>query len=83
MLLQLKGKLTLDYSASVRAKPDAASVPYADVVAGLTDMGYERHAAEEAVQKVSEALEKDGAFAAQSTADKEQAVFRRALMELA
>ena len=82
MLLQLKGKLTLDDNAA-RPVRKADAVSYADVVNGLCDMGYERHAAEDAVKKVFSVLENDEAFKNLSANDKEQSVFRRALMELA
>ena len=82
MLLQLKGKLTLDDNAA-RPVRKADAVPYADVVNGLCDMGYERHAADDAVKKVASVLENDEAFKNLSANDKEQSVFRRALMELA
>ena len=82
MLLQLKGKLTLDNN-SARPARNADAVPYADVVNGLCDMGYERHAAEDAVKKVLSVLENDEAFKKQSAGDREQSIFRNALMELA
>ena len=83
MLLQLKGKLSLDDSPSVRSRQPSQAVPYADVVNGLTEMGYDRHAAEEAVKNVSAMLEKDDSFKSLSISSREQDVFRRALMELA
>ena len=52
MLLQLKGKLTLQDDGSApqgRAKQSA----YADVVSALVNMGYDRKIAEQAIEKVS------------------------------
>ncbi|MBR1912117.1 MAG: Holliday junction branch migration protein RuvA [Treponema sp.] len=82
MLLQLKGKLTLDDVGS-KSKSASSSVPYGDVVSGLSEMGYDRHSAEEAVKKVLSEIEHDESFKNQSPNDREQTVFRRALMELA
>ena len=82
MLLQLKGKLTLQDDGSApqgRAKQSA----YADVVSALVNMGYDRKIAEQAVEKVSGQIKEDSSFEKQSREQKEELVFRRSLMELA
>ncbi|HBG65632.1 MAG TPA: Holliday junction branch migration protein RuvA [Treponema sp.] len=82
MLLQLKGKLSLDDGAvGAAARPSAQ--PYADVVTALVGMGYERRTAEQAVSDVAAVLEADASFAGQSKSAKEDVLFRRALVELA
>jgi Holliday junction DNA helicase RuvA len=80
ILLQLKGKLSLDNSVSVSKQK---SSQYGDVVTALVDMGYERVKALEAVEKVSCELSKETDFSEKNTAEKEDAVFRRALLFLA
>ena len=82
MLLQLKGKLTLqDNDVTVRA--GAKSTPYADVVSALVNMGYDRKIAEGAVETVSNKVSQDPSFEKQTQAKKEDLIFRQSLMELA
>lgn len=82
MLLQLKGKLTLqDNDSTVRAS--AKSTPYADVISALVNMGYDRKIAEGAVEAVSKKVSQDPSFEKQTQAKKEDLVFRQSLMELA
>ena len=81
MMLQLKGKLTLEETSSVR--PSKAAAPYADVVAALVNMGYERRIAEQKVSEIAEELSKDASFARQSSSSREDTLFRRAIVELA
>ena len=81
MLLQLKGKLTLqDEPLSAGG---AKTVPYADVVSALVNMGYDRKIAEQAVQAVAKKVSQDPSFEKQAQAQKEDLVFRQSLMELA
>ena len=81
MMLQLKGKLTLEETSSVR--PSKAAAPYADVVAALVNMGYERRIAEQKVSEIAEELSKDASFTKQSSSSREDTLFRRAIVELA
>lgn len=81
MLLQLKGKLSLsDESSVVVAK---ASVPYSDVVEALSSMGYDKKNCESVVSKIASELEKDDSFGAKSKSEKEDSIFREALVEMA
>lgn len=80
ILLQLKGKLSLDDSVSAVKQ---RSVLYGDVVTALIDMGYDRQKAQEAVEKISSELSQEKVFSEKNTAEKEDAVFRRALLFLA
>lgn len=82
MLLQLKGKLSLD-NTTVRSRQVTETSPFADVVNGLADMGYERNSVEDVIGKIVSELENDESFKNLNASDKEQTVFRRALMELA
>lgn len=84
MLLQLKGKLSLSDDTSGRAgAASAAKSPYADVIGALVNMGYERKNAEQTVSRLVEGLEKDGEFSALNQSAREDALFRKALVEMA
>ncbi len=83
MLLQLKGKLTLSDADQGPSRSAGAKSPYSDVVGALANMGYDRRAAEQTVARLAEEMEKDGAFAAQGQSAREDALFRRALVEMA
>ena len=80
ILLQLKGKLKLD---AVSAPSSAAAIkPYSDVISALVDMGYDRAKASSAVEKISSVFSQDESFGKKSSSEKEDAVFRRAIVEL-
>lgn len=81
MLLQLKGKLSL--SDAVDVVPRKIAVPYADVVEALASMGYDRRNCEEAVSKVVSELEKSSDFESKPKSEKEDAIFRMCLVEMA
>ncbi len=81
MLLQLKGKLTLQEDSPVQGR--GKNIPYADVVSALVNMGYDRKVAEQAVEAVSNKVSQDPSFEKQTQAKKEDLVFRQSLMELA
>lgn len=73
MLLTLKGKLTLDESAGARAKKSILP----DVSSALVAMGYDRKIVESAIERIAaEAQNLEGK-------EKEDFVFRRAIVELA
>ena len=80
IILQLKGKLYLEQDAPLVQKDVS---PFSDLVAGLVDMGYERRKVQEAVKTVASRLEGQEGFSSLSQRDKEQAVFRSAVLELA
>lgn len=81
MLLQLKGKLTLsEIDSSSAAKSDS---PYADLVSALSEMGYERKSAEKTVSEIVSRMTKDGSFEGKTEAQKEEILFRTAIVELA
>lgn len=79
MLLQLKGKLSLEETVSV---PKAKKVPFSDVVSGLVDMGYDRKTVEQVIVTLADSLKADAAFAAMTESDKEALLFRKAIVEL-
>ncbi len=74
ILLQLKGKLTWDDSAS----PGAASGPGGELIESLTAMGFDKRQ----VQSVVRNLLQDPAFQDLSAEKKEQEIIRRAIIEL-
>lgn len=80
IILQLKGKLYLEQETEI---PQKETSPFSDLMAALVDMGYDRKKVQEAVKTVCARLESEESFAALSTRDKEEAVFRSAVLELA
>ena len=83
MLLQLKGKLTLDDDASLSVAKISRSGEFSDVVAALCDMGYEKRNVEETVARLSEGFKASGDFEGKTKEAKEELIFRRAIVELA
>lgn len=81
MLLQLKGKLTIQEGAVAGQRTSAA--PYASVVTALVNMGYDRRDAEQTVADIAQAIDADGANAKLKPSEKEDVLFRRAIVELA
>lgn len=81
MLLQLKGKLTL--SENTAASSSKKNVPFEAVVTALVSMGHDRKNAEAAIIKIADELSRDESFAGLSDSAKEDAVFRKAIVELA
>lgn len=82
MLLQLKGKLSLSESG-LSSSNSRAELPYSDVIKALSEMGYDRKNCESAVCAVSEKMDSDPDFASKTQSEKEDAVFRAALVEMA
>lgn len=80
MLLALKGKLTLDETETV-TKSTKKLGEFEDVISGLVTMGYDRKKVESVISKVAE--ESKGKLESLSQKEKEDILFRKALMELA
>lgn len=83
MMLTLKGKLTLRDTGSGDMVRVAAASPYADVVLSLASMGYDKKVVEQKVAQLVEALTNDASFAGKSQKEREDILFRRAIVELA
>lgn len=87
MLLQLKGKLSLDDTGGKQAKPRGGA--YADVVSALADMGYDRRDVEAVIARLADELGRQPAadgeqpFAEMLPSAREELLFRRAIVELA
>ena len=80
MLLQLKGKLSLRDTNTVEVPK---STPYGDVIQSLVSMGYDKHLVEQKVAQLSTMFEGDPSFASKAQTEKEEIIFRKAIVELA
>lgn len=83
MLLQLKGKLSLLEENTASPGTSGKQSAFSNVVSALVTMGYEKKNAEEAVDTVLKKISNEEQFSALSTVQKEDAVFRNAIVELA
>ena len=82
MMLTLKGKLKISESAGDLVRVSAAS-PYADVVMSLASMGYDKKLVEQKVAQLVEILTNDSSFVGKGQKEREDILFRRAIVELA
>ena len=80
MLLALKGKLTLDETAP-KSQAKNSGGEYSDVIAALADMGYDKRKAEETIARLAE--ENKPEFTGKTKEQKEELLFRKAIVELA
>lgn len=83
MILTLKGKLKLSENTGVAVVRVAAAGPYADVVSSLASMGYDKRQVEQKIAQLVEVLSGQSDFAEKSQKEREDLLFRRALVELA
>lgn len=83
MILTLKGKLKLSENAGGSVVRVAAASPYADVVSSLASMGYDKRLVEQKIAQLVEVLTNESDFAGKSQKEREDLLFRRALVELA
>lgn len=83
MILTLKGKLKLSENAGGSVVRVAAASPYADVVSSLASMGYDKRLVEQKIAQLVEVLTNESDFADKSQKEREDLLFRRALVELA
>ncbi|MCR4630687.1 MAG: Holliday junction branch migration protein RuvA [Treponema sp.] len=83
MILTFKGKLTLRESSAGDVVRLAAASPYADVVLSLASMGYDKKLVEQKLAQLLESLTNDAAFTGKSQKEREDILFRRAIVELA
>lgn len=81
MMLALKGKLK--FSEGTEVIRVAVATPFADVVASLVSMGYDKRDVEQKVSQLLEELNAAPDFASKSQKDKEDIIIRRAIVELA
>lgn len=85
MMLALKGKLTLTNESASKNQRSAhiANEKYQDVIVSLSSMGYDKRDCESVVDKIAAQIEADANMKNKKPTEKEDAIFRRALMELA
>lgn len=81
MMLALKGKLKISETANVIRVSTAS--PYSDVINSLASMGYDKRQVEAKVAQLLESLAGDKAFSEKNQKEKEDILFRRAIVELA
>ena len=82
MLLALKGHLTLDENSQT-VRSSASSGKFSDVMEALVGMGYDRKMVESAVAKIVGELSSDGSLDNLTQKEKEDTIFRRAILEFA
>ena len=82
MLLALKGHLTLDENSQTVCS-SASSGEFSDVMEALVGMGYDRKMVESAVAKIVGELSSDGSLDNLTQKEKEDTIFRRAILEFA
>lgn len=82
MMLQLKGKLTVPQEGGP-GRPLRKGSPFADVVTALVSMGYDRRVSEQKVDEIAADLSADEAFSSRPAPEREDVIFRRAIVELA
>lgn len=80
MMLALKGKLSIpdDYKSS----SSSPSSPYDDAVASLVSMGYDKNLAKAKIMELAEKLSSEPDFVKKSQKDREDHLFRLAIVEL-
>ena len=60
----------------------ADASPFADVIASLASMGYDKRLVEQKILELSEVLAADSSFSAKTQKEKEDFIFRKAIIEL-
>ena len=78
----MKGKLKLREEEGSVVRVASAS-PYADVITSLASMGYDKKLVEQKVAQLVEVLTNDKDFAGKTQKEREDILFRRAIVELA
>lgn len=79
MILQLRNKLVIDEETEKQTR-DGNATQFSEVVAGLTEMGYERRKAEDAISRIVEQYKEK--LENLSQADQETFVFQHAIRHL-
>lgn len=80
MMLALKGKLTMPETETIVVKKENE---FSVVVSSLCEMGYDRIETEKTVAKIVTESSKEPDFANKTQAEKEDSVFKKAIMEMA
>lgn len=82
MLLALKGKLSLKDNDATVIRLEK-NLPFNDVILSLVSMGYDKKMAEQKVAFIYENLKQNDEFVSKSQKEKEEIIFKKALIELA
>lgn len=80
MMLTLKGKLTLPETETIVVKKENA---FSVVISSLCEMGYDKLEAEKCVAKIVTELSQEADFTNKTQSEKEDSVFKKAIMEMA
>ena len=80
MMLALKGKISIRENVSIMRYEKPAA--FADVIDSLASMGYDKRLVEQKVAQLAESLGNDVSFSGKSQKEKEDLIFRRAIVEL-
>ncbi len=80
MMLALKGKISIKENVSVMRYEKPAA--FADVIDSLASMGYDKRLVEQKVAQLAESLGNEASFSGKSQKEKEDLIFRRAIVEL-
>ena len=80
MMLALKGKLSL--SDDCKSSSSSPSSPYDDAVTSLVAMGYDKNLAKVKIMELAEKLSSESDFVKKSQKDREDHLFRLAIVEL-
>lgn len=83
MILALKGKVKISDTPASAVLRGASGGQYADVVKSLSDMGYDKRLVEQKIAELSASLSGDSDFSGKSQKEREEILFRRAIVELA
>ena len=81
MMLALKGKLSI--SQTIDTISVKAPTPFSDVVTSLASIGYDKRLVEQKIAVLVEKLSADESFASKTQNEKEELLFRQAIVELA
>lgn len=81
MMLALKGKLKFSESETVIRIP--SSSPYSDVVNSLVSMGYDKRQVEQKLSQLIEEFNSNSDFTKKTQKEREDLLFRRAIVDLA
>ena len=82
MMLTLKGKLKISETAGGSVIRTPAVTPYSDVITSLASMGYDKRLVEQKIAQLIEVLTNEPDFAGKSQKEREDILFRRAIVEL-
>ena len=81
MMLALKGKLSISNKDS--SSENISTKVYSDLINSLSSMGYDKKIVEQKIASLLEEFSSDGVFESKSQKEREDILFRRAIVEMA